>query len=153
MKTYKLLFLISIFAGLLAGCSEDETITDTLKSKKIPTQFEGTCAPISPDEGIFYDSASDERVTGVSYWATTVFEPVDEITFKLAGTAEIFVGAENVDDVNSGNYVGKWEMTWKGTQTLTSPDGSTFKLLGQGVGTGTEAVSYTHLTLPTKRIV
>jgi len=143
-----MVFLFACFftgaAMLFSGCSEDNSLVPSqndeisLKSKKIPTHFTGTCEPISPDDGIFYDNASDERVTGISIWATTVFEPVDEITFIIAGTAEIFVGAENVDDVNSGNYSGKWEMTWKGTQTLTSPDGSTFRLLGQGVGNGTE---------------
>ena len=149
MKTI-ILFLVCLFAGgtvLFSGCSEDNALVPNqndeiaLKSKKIPTHFTGTCTPlynVNPDIVTFYDAADDERVTGVSFWVTTVFEPVDEITFELAGTAEIFVGAVTADDVENGEYVGKWEMTWKGTQTLTSPDGSTFRIVGQGVGTGTE---------------
>ena len=56
------------------------------------------------------------------------------MTYEIIGTAEIFVGAEDVND----DYIGKWEMTWKVIQTLTSPDGSSFKLVGHAVGKGTE---------------
>lgn len=137
---------------LFSGCSENnaqvpdlnqnDAIANSLKSKKIPTQFTGTCKSLDyewTDGAVaFIDDASDARVSGVSKWYTTKFEPIDDITNELAGTAEIFVGTTTVDQVLNGNYDGKWEMTWKGTQTLTSQEGSTFKIVAHGVGTGTE---------------
>lgn len=141
MKTLKLLFLITIFAGLATGCSEDDEITTPLKSKKIPTQFTGVCTPIDNlgyDIISWYDNAGDARVTGVSLWIFTSVEPIDEVTLELTGTAEIFVGAQTVKDVYDGKYDGKWEMAWKGYQTYSSPESITFRIVAHGVGTGTE---------------
>ena len=148
MKT-KILLFICLFLGVAVfffGCSEKNSLIPglnqndelSLKSKKIPTHFSGTCTPRSEDLITWYDAADDERVTGLSLWFSTEAEQIDEITTEITGRAEIFVGAETLDDVNNGDYVGKWEMTWKVTSTLTSPDGSTFKNVGQGVGAGTE---------------
>ena len=151
MKKLNYVVLLSFMLLLIAGCSNDDSrvpgyqndeLANSLKSKKIPTHFTGTCKSLNYEweDGavLFYDNASDERVTGASKWYTTVYEQINDITFKLAGTGEIFVGAKTLDDVNNGNYKGKWNMTWKGTQILTSPDGSTFRISGFGVGTGTE---------------
>jgi len=154
MKT-KISLFVCLFVGItFLGCTKDDSLVpgsqndEILKSKKIPTQFTGTCESLDDgwdddNDGVidavaFYDNASDERVTGASKWYTTLFNQIDDITFEMAGTAEIFVGAETKDDIDNGNYHGKWEMTWKATQTLTSPDGSTFRIVGQGVGAGTE---------------
>ncbi|WP_167611628.1 hypothetical protein [Maribellus sediminis] len=154
MKAKILLFvcLIAGIAILLPGCSEDNSqfpdlnqnneVSNALKSKKIPTQFSGTCTPRSEDLTIWYDATDDERVTGISRWNTTEVNQIDDINFELAGTAEIFVGANTIEDVNNGEYLGKWDMTWKGSQTLTSPDGSTFRIVGQGVGAGTEGTVF-----------
>jgi len=149
MKT-KILLFVCLFVGVaifLPACSEDNPLypgtqkdefANSLKSKKIPTQFVGVCTPLSVDDGIWYDAADDERVTGLSIWASTGMEPIDAMTTEITGTAEIFVGAETLEDVDNGEYLGKWEMSWKVTSTLTSPDGSTFLNVGHAVGTGTE---------------
>ncbi|WP_167618506.1 hypothetical protein [Maribellus sediminis] len=148
MKTKILLFvcLIAGLALLFSGCSENSLIPDTqndeiLKSKKIPTQFSGICTPIDNmgyDIISWYDATDDPRVTGVSYWVFTGIEPIDEVTIELTGTTEIFVGALTVEDVINGNYVGKWEMTWKGYQTYSSPESINFKIVAHGTGTGIE---------------
>lgn len=67
------------------------------------------------------------RVTGITVWIIETVTQIDEITFELRGTAELFVD----------NGLGKWEMSWHGTQTLTSPEGN-FKLVAHAVGTGVE---------------
>lgn len=150
MKT-KILFFICLFIGmafLFCGCTEKNSLVPgltqeddlILKSKKIPTQFAGTCANLNYkwDDGsaAFYDEATDERVTGVSRWYTVKYEQINDVTFSLAGTAEIFVGAVTVEDVNNGNYIGKWYMTWEAIQTLfASP---AFRIMGHGDGTGME---------------
>jgi hypothetical protein len=135
------MFFLMVVISLGVGClKQDDPIMDNsndlqLKSKKIPMHFTGTCTPLSADDArIWYDAADDERVTGLSIWINTGMEPIDEMTNEITGTAEIFVGAEDVGD----DYAGKWELTWKVTQTLTSPDGSTFKLVCHAFGTGTE---------------
>ncbi len=148
MKT-KILLFVCLFAGLamiFSACSENSLIPDNqndeiLKSKKIPTQFTGICTPID-DMGYsvisWYDATDDPRVTGVSLWFFTGIEPIDEVTIELTGTAEIYKGAETVEDVYNGDYDGKWEMTWKGYQNYTYPGSITFKIVAHGTGTGTE---------------
>lgn len=148
MKT-KILLFVCLFIGvavILPACSEDNFVNpndeiNSLKSKKIPTQFTGICTPIN-NMGYpiisWYDATDDPRVSGVSYWVFTGIEPIDEVTIELRGTTEIFVGAVTVDDVINGRYVGKWEMTWKGYQNYTYPGSVTFKIIAHGTGTGTE---------------
>ena len=150
MKRLNLIFLL---IGLIFffGCQKDNTVTTepnqsdevttSLKAAKVHTHFIGICTPIefvSPTKSIWYDDTDDDRVTGVSFWETESVVPIDEVTFELSGTTELFVGVEVDDD---GEYSiddndGKWEMTWKGTQTLTSPDGSTFRIVAHAVGDG-----------------
>lgn len=149
MKT-KILLFVCLFIGvavLFPACSEKDSLvpdlnqndelTNSLKSKKIPTQFSGVCTPLPNDDPSiipWYDSADDPRVTGLSLWVFTGVEQINKVTTELTGTTEIFVGATNVGDA----YVGKWEMTWKGIQTLTSPDGSTFRIMAHCEGRGVE---------------
>ena len=126
---------------LFFGCTKD-ILFDTklnqeeigMKVKKVHTHFIGECTLIhfSPENAWYDYSELNPRVTGVSIWVTDMVNPIDEFTFELVGTAELFVGATVVGDP----FTGKWEMTWKGTQTLTSPDGSTFRIVCHALGTG-----------------
>ena len=124
--------------SLIPDLNQNDEVTNSLKSKKIPTHFACTCTPLllpdGDDRNAWKDVTDDDRVTGVSIWFTDEVVEIDEITFELRGTAELFVGAKVVGD----EYDGKWEITWKGTQTLTSPGGSTFRIVVHAVGTGTE---------------
>lgn len=133
--------LISLVLGvslIFSGCSKDYVEPDEskndqetayLKSTKVKTAFEGVCTPVSPSPvNTWYDVTDDARVTGTSIWITEEITQIDEITFELQGTAEL-----TLED-----GLGKWEMSWYGTQTLTSPDGSTFKVVAHAVGTGIE---------------
>ncbi len=148
MKRLNLMILILGVTFLFFSCSKDNSSlapdlnqndqeTSSLKAKKIHAHFAGICTPVNPPiEGVnaWNDVTDDDRVTGISIWVTDGMEPIDEITFELSGTAELFVGAVVVGGENDG----KWEMTWHGTMTWTSPDGSTFRIVVHAVGTGTE---------------
>ncbi len=148
MKRLILMFLVFGVAIMFSGCSKDNSSlssdlsqsdqeTTSLKAAKVHTHFTGTSTPIDPpipDVNAWYDEADDPRVTGVSIWVSEPMVPIDEITFRLLGTADLFMGAEEY----GGEDDGKWEMTWKGTMTLTSPDGSTFRIVVHAVGEGTE---------------
>lgn len=136
--------LINLFFAIgltifLFSCSDNNPIAPessqgdqvTTSLEKVKTSFTGICAPtIPPNEGdnAWYDDASDARVTGVSVWVTKVVNPINEITTELGGTAELTVDG----------CLGKWEMSWRGVQTLTSPDGSTFRIVAHAVGIGKE---------------
>ncbi len=140
MKRSNVMFLVIGASIIFFGCSKedypnpesnlDNQETTSLKSAKVKTKFTGICTPTAPPEpgdNAWYDAADDARVTGISVWVIEEVVPIDEITFELTGTAEL-----TVDD-----GLGKWEMTWHGTQTLTSPDGSSFELIAHAVGKGT----------------
>lgn len=118
-----------------------DEFTTSLKAQEI-TEFTGTSTPIlpfpNPAGNYWTDIASDERVTGVTLWVT---DPdimfVDDFTIKFWGTAELFVGAEEID----GEYDGKWEIKWYGTQTFTNtgyPENGPFEIVAYAVGVGTE---------------
>lgn len=105
MKHFKLMILIIGVAILFFGCSENNSlipdlnqndeVTNSLKSKKIPTHFTGECTPFPPSAvNAWYDNADDKRVTVVSIWVTNEVVEIDEITFELRGTAELFVGLQ-----------------------------------------------------------
>ncbi len=145
MKRLNLMIWIFGVAILFSGCAKEDfsppgldpadKATPSLKAAKVHTHFTGTCNLIHFDpENAWYDLADDARVTGVTIWVTESMIPIDDITVELSGTAELFMGAETVGD----DYDGKWEMSWKGAQTLTSPDGSTFRIVCHAKGTGTE---------------
>jgi len=115
---------------LVPDSNSDQEIS-SLKAAKVHAKFTGICTPTTPPEtgdNAWYDDADDVRVTGVSVWVTDEMNMIDDITFKLRGTAVL-----TVDD-----GLGKWEMSWHGTQTLTSPDGSTFTIVAHAVGAGVE---------------
>ena len=144
MKPLKLIIIIIGVSIIFFGCSKDNSlapnqsqndeVTSTYKAKKIHTHFTGTCFPTFPpptnengDEiNEWNDVADDPRVTGVSVWVTDGAEPIDEITLKLWGTAEL--------TVNCG--LGIWEMTWRGTMTTTGE--GTFRIVAHAVGVGVE---------------
>ena len=134
-----ILFSLVFGASLIfLGCSKDyvepdvsknDQETASLKSTKVKTAFEGVCTPVSLSPvNTWYDATNDARVTGTSIWVTEEVTQIDEITFELRGTAEL-----TLED-----GLGKWAMSWHGTQTLTSPDGSAFKIVAHAVGTGIE---------------
>ena len=151
MRHSNLIFLLIGATFLFFSCSKDNSSmapdssqsdqeTTSLKAKKVHTHFTGVCTPLFhpawPAPNTWYDEADDEPwVTGVSIWVTESEVPIDDITIELSGTCELFVGAEEFVDVDDGNYDGKWEMTWHGTQTLMLPDG--FRIVAHAVGAGT----------------
>lgn len=145
MKALNLTIFIIAIAIIFSGCAKEQIVTSetdqdnqattSLKATQSQTHFTGTCtlihfAPVNA----WYDDTDDIRVTGVSIWVTESVVQIDEVTYELSGTAELFVGAEVVGD----EYDGKWDMTWKGTQTLTSPEG--FRIVAHAVGAGTEGI-------------
>ena len=144
MKYFKLMIWVMAKDMIFFSCSKDNTsvpddqATTSFKAQPTTTDFTGTSIPLVPlgsDPNVWYDDAIDE-VTGITIWVTEGLEPQpDGITFKLWGTTELFVGAVTYDDVGNGNYDGKWEMKWYGTQTLTV-DG--FIIVAYAVGVGTE---------------
>ena len=146
MKRLNIVFLITGASIVIFSCTKDNSsltpdinqndeLTTSYKAKKIHTHFSGECTLIhTSPENAWYDNTDDARVTGVSIWESEPPQPIDDYTFELSGTAELFVGALNVGD----EYDGKWETTWWGTMTWTSPDGSTFRIVAHAVGTGVE---------------
>ena len=143
MKRFNLLILIIGVAVIFFGCSKnnafvpDDQVATSLKAKVVNTHFTGTSSPLVPPgsvPNVWYDAADDPRVTGVSIWVTEGTE-VNGNTTKLWGTSEIFKGAADIDDVNNGNYDGKWDISWRGTQIM-KPDG--FIIVAHATGTGTE---------------
>ena len=154
MRHSNLMILIIGATFLFFSCSKDNSSltpdlnqsdqeTTSLKAKKVNTHFTGECTPLFhptwPAPNTWYDDTDDVRVTGVSIWVNESEVQIDEITFELSGTAELFVGAKEFTDVGVGNYDGKWEMSWHSTQTMTS---SGFRLVGHAVGTGTDGNVY-----------
>ena len=147
MKHLKLIILIIGVSIFFFGCSKDNSlapnqsqnddVTSTYKAKKVHTHFAGTSVPFpnldNPNENRWYDEADDWRVTGISIWVADPMIPINESTFELGGTAVLFVDAPEDDDP-----IGKWETTWWGTMTFTSPDGSTFRIVAHAVGIGVE---------------
>ena len=147
MKRLNLMILIIGVAIIFFGCSKNNSMapdlsqgdeqTSSLKAKVVITHFTGTSnivLPPIPNLNVWYDVADDSRVTGVSIWVTEGTK-VNGNTTKLWGTAELFVGAEEFADVGLGNYDGKWEASWRGTQIMTS-DG--FRIVAHAAGTGTD---------------
>jgi len=137
MKRLNLLILIIGVAILFFGCSKNnpmapdvsqsDELTNSFKAKKTTTDFTGTSSPRVPlgtEPNVWYDDASDPRVTGITIWVTDVGSIPEG---KLCGTAELFVGADEIGD----DYDGKWEMKWYGT--VTPP-----MLVAHVVGIGTE---------------
>lgn len=135
MRHSNLLLLLMGAIFLLFSCSKDDSIVEpdqepsVYKAKEI-TDFTGLCTPLlPPPEGGNYwlDDATDERVSGITLWH---IEGTD--VGKFWGTAEFFVGAEEI----GGDYDGKWEMKWYGTQTVVSD--VELIIVALAVGTGTE---------------
>ncbi len=146
----KRLNLIMIFIGvaiIFFGCSKDNSlaptddVTNSYKAQVVHTHFAGECTPITPPgttPNAWYDDvAVDARVTGVTIWITENEIPLNEVTTKLDGTAELFVGALNLNDVYNGNFTGIWQMTWRGTVTTT---GQGLKIVCHVDGIGVEGV-------------
>ena len=150
MRHSNLMILIIGATFLFFSCSKDNSSltpdlnqsdqeTTSLKAKKVNTHFTGVCTPLFhpdwPAPNTWYDDTDDVRVTGVSIWVNESEVQIDEITFELSGTAELFVGAEEFSDIGDGNYDGKWDISWRGTQIMKS-DG--FMIVAHATGTGTE---------------
>ena len=108
MKHSNLMILIIGATFLFFSCSKDNSSltpdlnqsdqeTTSLKAKKVHTHFTGECTPLFhpawPVPNTWYDDTDDDRVTGVSIWVNESEVQIDEITFELSGTAELFVGA------------------------------------------------------------
>lgn len=141
MRHLNLILLLTGAIFLFFSCSKDNSTllpdqpqgdqkTPAYKAQEI-TDFTGICTAImpfpNPAGNYWLDDASDDRVSGVSLWVT---EGADGE--KFWGTSELFVGAEEID----GDYDGKWETKWYGTQTAISPTEVHIEALV--VGTGTE---------------
>jgi hypothetical protein len=152
MKYFKLMIWVMAIAMIFFSCSKDNTptindnVTNSFKAQALTTDFTGTSIPVSPsppgssDPNVWYDEAID-AVTGITIWVTEGLEPQFDGTINLWGTTELFVGAETYAEVANGNYDGKWEMKWYGTQTFddpNNPETSPFVILAYAVGVGTE---------------
>jgi len=137
------MLIVLTAAIFFTGCEKEAILIDesgqdglksaTIKAAKLHTKFEGVCNLVSPAPiNTWYDQADDSRVTGTSEWFTESAIPIDDITVELKGTSKLYVGGD------SEKNDGIWEMSWHGTQTLTSQDGSSFNIVAHAVGVGTE---------------
>ena len=142
MKRLILMFLVGV-SIIFFGCSKMDTLapelnpndqlTSTLKKGNKKTHFTGICTMVNFDKGIWYDEATDWRVTGKSLWIYGGFEELDESTMYFYGDAFLAV------DDNRG----RWEIEWYGWQTFTSETEFTILVYAEGIGVGGEVKGLT----------